>query len=160
MLEIHERLPRTDADHASSAEIVLTLVFDARQRCRQRVVLEDGSERALLLPRGTTLRDGDRLRDTEGAIIRVRAAPETVSVARTTDRHLLVRAAYHLGNRHVPLQIDIDSLRYRHDHVLDAMVEGLGLSVSCEQVPFEPELGAYAHDGHGGHGGHAHPGAA
>ena len=137
MLEIHERLSRTDAQDAGSVEMTLTLAFDARQRCRQRVVLDDGSERALLLPRGTTLRDGDRLRDTEGMIIRV-------------------RAAYHLGNRHVPLQIDADSLRYRHDHVLDAMVEGLGLSVSCEQAPFEPEPGAYAHGGHG----HAHHGAA
>ena len=156
MLEIHERLSRTDAQDAGSVEMTLTLAFDARQRCRQRVVLDDGSERALLLPRGTTLRDGDRLRDTEGMIIRVRAALESVSVARTADRHRLVRAAYHLGNRHVPLQIDADSLRYRHDHVLDVMVEGLGLSVSCEQAPFEPEPGAYAHGGHG----HAHHGAA
>jgi urease accessory protein len=156
MLEIHERLARTDAQDTGPAEMTLTLTFDARQRSRQRVVLDDGGERALLLPRGTTLRDGDRLRDAEGTIVRVCAAPETVSVAHTADRHRLVRAAYHLGNRHVPLQIDADSLRYRHDHVLDAMVAGLGLSVSCEQAPFEPEPGAYAHEGHGHahHGGH------
>lgn len=156
MLEIHERLPRTGAQDAGAAQMTLTLAFDARQRCRQRVALDDGSERALLLPRGTTLRDGDRLRDTGGMIIRVCAAPETVSVARTTDRHRLVRAAYHLGNRHVQLQIDADSLRYRHDHVLDAMVERLGLAVSCEQAPFEPEPGAYAHESHS----HTHHGAA
>lgn len=158
MLEIHDRLPHPDAQDADPAEITLTLAFDARQRSRQRVVLDDGTERALLLPRGTTLRDGDRLRDAGGMIVRVRAAPETVSVACTADRHLLVRAAYHLGNRHVPLQIDTDSLRYRHDHVLDAMVEGLGLTVRCEQAPFEPESGAYATGGHG-HA-HTHHGAA
>jgi urease accessory protein len=85
----------------------------------------------------------------------VRAAAETLSVARTGDRHLLTRAAYHLGNRHVPLQIRDDSLSYEHDHVLDELARTLGLEVSVVSAPFEPEAGGY---GGGRHGhGHSHP---
>lgn len=155
MLEIRERLvPEPQLEDAPD-ESTLTLPFDARQRSRQRVRLDNGGERALLLPRGTVLRDGDRLRDEEGQVIRVRAADETVSTARSPDPRLLARICYHLGNRHVPLQIGADWLRYRHDHVLDGMVAALGLSVACEQAPFEPESGAYFGSGQG-HTPHAH----
>jgi urease accessory protein len=73
------------------------------------------------------------------------AAPEQVSVARTDDALLLARACYHLGNRHVALQITPGELRYLADHVLDDMVRGLGLAVTQESAPFEPEAGAYSH---------------
>jgi len=73
----------------------------------------------------------------------VSAAPETVSTVRCAEPQLLARIAYHLGNRHVALQIGTGWLRYQHDHVLDAMVQGMGLNVSVEQAPFEPEAGAY-----------------
>ena len=155
MLEICVRLaPEPQMDAAPDA-LALTLPFDARQRSRQRVRLDDDSERALLLPRGTVLRDGDRLRDEAGEVIRVRAADETVSTARTQDPRLLARICYHLGNRHVPLQIGADWLRYRHDHVLDGMVAALGLPVVFEQAPFEPESGAYFGGGHA-HAAHTH----
>lgn len=84
-----------------------------------------------MLERGHLLRGGELLADTEGSqVIRVLAAPEAVSTVRCADPHLLARAAYHLGNRHVPLQIEPGLLRYQHDHVLDDMLRGLGLNVT------------------------------
>jgi urease accessory protein len=71
------------------------------------------------------------------------AAPETVSRVSIDDPLLLAKVCYHLGNRHVPLQIEQGWLRYQHDHVLDDMVRGLGVAVTTEQAPFEPEAGAY-----------------
>lgn len=94
--------------------------------------------------RGTMLRGGDLLLADDGRVVEVVAADETVSVLQSADPLLLLRAAYHLGNRHVAVQIGAGWLRYLHDHVLDDMVQGLGLSVSVGQWPFEPEGGAYA----------------
>lgn len=88
------------------------------------------------------------------------AAPEGLSVAATADPLLLARACYHLGNRNVALQIARGRLAWLHDHVLDAMVAGLGLAVGYEQAPFEPEPGAYPGHGPAGEGGgqgHDHP---
>ncbi len=131
---------------------VLSLGFEDRRRSRQLARLDDGREAALTLPRGTVLRDGDRLAgEPAGQTVVVRAAPETLSVARTTDAHLLARAAYHLGNRHVPLQVAPGRLAYQHDHVLDGLVRELGLPVTTERAPFEPEAGGYRHDGSGRH---------
>lgn len=130
-------------------QATLTLPFDQRQKSRLRTRLDSGEDVGLFLPRGTVLRHGDRLRTTTGLVVEVRAAPETVSIARTDDALLLARAAYHLGNRHVALQIGPGWLRYLHDRVLDGMVRELGLTVAGEQVPFEPEAGAYGGDHHG-----------
>jgi urease accessory protein len=130
-------------------QATLTLPFDQRQKSRLRARLDSGEDVGLFLPRGTVLRHGDRLRTTTGLVVEVRAAPETVSIARTDDALLLARAAYHLGNRHVALQIGPGWLRYLHDRVLDGMVRELGLTVAGEQVPFEPEAGAYGGDHHG-----------
>ncbi len=130
-----------------SAERTLTLSFERRCRSRQRVVLDDGSAALLALPRGTVLRDGDALASAEGGTIRIRAAAETTSTASHTDPATLLRAAYHLGNRHVPVQIGPGWLRYLHDHVLDALCQGLGLAVAVAERPFEPEDGAYAGGG-------------
>jgi urease accessory protein len=139
---------------------VLSLGFEDRRRSRQLARVEDGREAALTLPRGTVLRDGDRLAgEPAGLTVVVRAAPEILSVARTTDAHLLARAAYHLGNRHVPLQVAPGRLAYQHDHVLDGLVRELGLVVTTEHAPFEPEAGGYRHDGSDRHThghGHAH----
>jgi urease accessory protein len=135
------------------ARATLTLPFDLRQKSRLRTRLDSGEDVGLFLPRGTVLRHGDRLRTTDGWVVEVRAAPETVSTARSDDPLLLARAAYHLGNRHVALQLGVGWLRYAHDHVLDRMVRELGLTVSGERVPFEPEAGAY---GGGDQHGHAH----
>jgi urease accessory protein len=131
---LHEALP---------AEATLTLPFELRQKSRLRTWLDNGTDVGLFLPRGTVLRHGDRLRTTTGLVVEVRAAPESVSTARTDDCRLLACAAYHLGNRHVLLQVDAGWLRYLHDHVLDRMVQELGLDVICEQAPFEPEAGAH-----------------
>ena len=142
----------------------LVLPFELRQRSRLLASLDSGEEIGLTLPRGTILRGGDRLQASDGRVVEVVAAPEQVSMVRATDARQLARAAYHLGNRHVILQITTDSIRYPHDHVLDDMLRGLGLCVEADLRPFEPEAGAYspshAHDhagGHGSHAAHAHP---
>lgn len=132
------------------ADATLTLCFEERQRSRLRTRLDNGDEAGLFLERGYVLRDGDRLTTGNGVIIEVRAAPEPVSTVHCADAVQLARAAYHLGNRHVALQVGDGWVRYREDYVLDAMVRGLGLAVCNELAPFEPEGGAY-----GGHG-HAH----
>jgi urease accessory protein len=150
---------------------VLTMRFEDRRRSRLRARLDDGREAALLLPRGTILRDGDRLRDADaGIVVTVRAAAQKLSHVRVDDGLLLARAAYHLGNRHVPVQLGPGWLAYEHDHVLDAMVAELGLTADVRVAPFEPEAGGYrhaavaegegsqgAHRSHGGRGhGHGH----
>jgi urease accessory protein len=132
----------------------LTLTFDQRQKCRLRAPLDNGGEAGVMLHRGAVLRDGDCLTGDDGVVVRVRAAVETTSVVRTDDPLLFARACYHLGNRHVPLQIQPGELRYLHDHVLDDMLQGMGLRVSVENSAFEPEPGAYAQAG--GHGHHHH----
>lgn len=145
-LQIVERL---SAD--LPAQATLTLPFEQRQKSRLRTRLDSGEEVGLFLPRGTVLRHGDRLRAADGRVVEVRAAPETVSTSRTDDPLSLARAAYHLGNRHIALQLGPGWLRYLHDHVLDGMVRELGLEVTCEEVPFEPEAGAYSGGHHHGH---------
>ena len=151
MIEIHE-VAGTNTTAPPGADIIgyLTLPYELRQKSRLRTALDDGTEIGLFLSRGTVLRHGDLLSTTEGAMIEVRAAAEKVSTILSRNPLLLMRAAYHLGNRHVPLQIGADYLRYRHDHVLDDMLRKMGLSVSVEQAPFEPESGAYG-------GQHSHP---
>src|SRR5688500_11264219 len=107
-----------------AARVGLTLPYDSRKRSRQRVELDDGRIVALLLPRGTVLRGGDRLLLGAAEVVLVKAAPESVSTVTASDPVQLARVAYHLGNRHVPLQVGPGWLRYQHDHVLDAMVHG------------------------------------
>ena len=126
----------------------VTLPLESRNKSRLKVTLDDGSQAGLFLPRGTVLRDGDLVACGEGQIIEIKAAPETLSSVHCDDPLLLARACYHLGNRHVLLQIESGLLRYQHDHVLDDLIAGLGLSVTVEQAPFEPEPGAYGDYGH------------
>jgi urease accessory protein len=146
----------------------LVLPFELRQRTRMLAVLDSGEEVGVMLPRGTVLRGGDRLQVSDGRLAEVVAAPEQVSIVRGADARTLARAAYHLGNRHVAVQITGDSLRFLRDHVLDDMLRGLGLKVDAEVLPFEPEAGAYSashahahtdghdHDQDHGHGHHHH----
>ena len=129
----------------------LTLTYELRQKSRQRVVLDSGEEVGLFLPRGIMLHDGDLLEADNGLIIEVNAAEEELSAAFATDPILLLRACYHLGNRHVPVQITESRVSYLHDHVLDDMVRGLGLEVVTYTGPFEPEAGAYHSDSGNGH---------
>ena len=151
MLKFIEKLA---ADMPASTTV--TLPRDQRVKSRLRVTLDDGRAAGIFLPRGETLKNGDCLRSEEGDVVRVIAADETVSAMHCRDPLLLARACYHLGNRHVPLQIEETRLCYQHDHVLDEMLRGLGLSVTVEQAPFEPESGAYGSASSGGHHHHAH----
>ncbi|WP_440996577.1 urease accessory protein UreE [Arhodomonas sp. SL1] len=149
MIELIERRE----DHPE-VQGMLTLPFETRQKSRFRARLDDGREAGVYLPRGTVLRDGDRLVAADGLVVRVTAAAEPVTTVRSDDPWALARAAYHLGNRHVPLQVGRGWLRYRQDHVLDAMMAGLRMRITVEAAPFEPEAGAYGH-GHHRHHDHA-----
>jgi len=135
----------------------VTLDFDARQKSRQRMTLASGADAGLLLERGTTLRHGDLLGDAAGKhAVQVVAAEETLSVVECADRLLLNRVCYHLGNRHVPLQVAEGAVAYRHDHVLDDMVAGLGIAPVARRAMFQPEPGAYEGHGKAHQAGHSH----
>jgi urease accessory protein len=142
-----------EREPAPTGEVVLD--FQRRQKHRFLATLTDGRELGVQLPRGTVLADGDLLRTEDGEMILVRAADEELSIAEASDPLLLTRVAYHLGNRHVALQIEPGRVSYLHDHVLDDMVQRLGAEVSFRAAPFRPESGAYgSHPG--GHHGHGH----
>lgn len=144
-------------DQQIPVDATLTLTLDQRVRSRLRAVLDNGRETGIFLERGETLKNGDVLTSDDGFVVRVKAASEPVSTVVVQDPHLIARACYHLGNRHVALQIEPGRLRYLHDHVLDDMVRGLGLKVTVEDAPFEPEPGAYhGQDNHHEHAGHHH----
>lgn len=147
MLTISERLQQPRAPDAR-----LVLPFEMRSRSRFRARLVGGEEVGVILARGQILRGGDQLLAPDGRVIEIDAALEQVSTLRSADPQWLARAAYHLGNRHVALQIGEGWLRYRHDHVLDQMLHGLGVAVTVEQASFEPEAGAY----HGDQNAHPH----
>ena len=123
----------------------LTLPFDQRAKSLQRIVLDDGTEAALRLEVGTVLRGGDWIATECGAVAQIRAAPEELSRVQSSSEGGLARAAYHLGNRHVLVEIANGEVRYARDIVLDEMVEGLGFEVGHIEAPFEPESGAYGH---------------
>jgi urease accessory protein len=114
------------------------------------VRLEGGGQAALIVERGRVLRGGDRLRLEDGREIEIVAADESLLEARSDDALLIAKAAYHLGNRHVAVQVLDGRLRFLADHVLGEMLKGLGLNVSALVAPFEPEGGAYGH--HHAHG--------
>jgi urease accessory protein len=137
-----------------AADDQLVLPFDQRQKSRMSVVLESGASAALMLERGGILRGGDRLRAADGRIVAVQAAQEKVMRVTAPDPRKLALAAYHLGNRHVPLQVGEGWLLLEYDHVLEHMLVGLGVHVGPELSPFEPEAGAYS--GHGHSHGHSH----
>lgn len=138
----------------------LVLPFDLRIRSRLRTRLASGEEAVLRTERGAVLRDGECLRAEDGRVVRVTAAPENVMHVVCANAFELARAAYHLGNRHVAVEIGDGCLRIAADHVLRDMLLGLGAKVEELEAPFEPESGAYAgghgHDDAGGHGARIH----
>ena len=151
MIKFEEKTTTQDKPNTT-----VTLVRDQREKSRLKVTLDDGREAGLFFEKGTSFQDGDLIISDDGEVlVEIKAADETVSSVYCDDPLQLARACYHLGNRHIPLQIDKDVLRYQHDHVLDDMVRGLGLDVKTEQAPFEPESGAYS-DSHGHSHGHSH----
>jgi urease accessory protein len=129
----------------------VVLDFDDRHRRRMAMTGTRGLEFLLDLETATVLRGGDALVLDDNRLIEVVAAPEPLAEIRGADPHHLIRVAWHLGNRHLPTQIMPKGLRIRRDHVIEAMVRGLGARVIEIEAPFDPEGGAYA-------GGHAHAG--
>ncbi|HLS97488.1 MAG: urease accessory protein UreE [Porticoccaceae bacterium] len=146
------------AEHADRAAITVELPYDLRKKSRLRAVSRCGRELGFQLERGAELRDGQRLLADSGEVVVIVASAEALSSVSGDSPLALLRAAYHLGNRHVPLQVTEHWLRYQHDHVLDDMVRGLGLAVTLVSAPFQPESGAYGRHGGGHHhGGGDHP---
>lgn len=140
------RLP-TEGSPKPAAE-TLALPFDTRQKSRFRATLTSGIDIGVDLPRTGVLRSGAYIATETGDVLQIVAAPETVMQAVAPDAFTLLKAAYHLGNRHVPLMLTPEALYFEPDHVLAEMVEGLGLTVQTLQHPFEPESGAYAQHAH------------
>jgi urease accessory protein len=146
-------------DDASAVDRV---TLDAQERHRRRIVLtgERGTTFLLDLPQATALRDGDGLVLEDGAIVRVAGRPEPLVEIAAANAHELARLAWHIGNRHVDVEIVGDRLRMRRDHVIEDMLRGLGARLSPIEAPFDPEHGAYnQHRGHahgGDHHGHDH----
>ena len=154
MIRLTSKLtPEMALETAAQASVVLPL--DLRIKTRQRVTLVSGEDAGIFLEKGAILRGGEKLRSEDGLVVEIIAADELVSSVYVDDGLALAKAAYHLGNRHVPLQVEAGVLRYQHDHVLDEMVEGFGLTVTVEQAPFEPEGGAYQSGAHS-HASHSH----
>lgn len=139
----------------------VSLDWETRQKSRFDATDSDGRTLGVFLPRGTVVRGGDVLVAEDGSLVKVNATPQPVLVVRTCPEHGapvdLVRAAYHLGNRHIQLEVTPDHLHLEPDHVLADMLRQMHLIVTEETAPFEPEGGAYAAGGHGSHGhGHGH----
>jgi urease accessory protein len=124
----------------------LILSFEQRQKSRLRAKLDSGEEVAFVLPRGRVLRGGDRVTTTDGRVVEIVGAPEKLL---HIESESLAKVAYHLGNRHVAVQVGEGFLRIAEDHVLEEMLRRLGARVSHVEAPFEPEAGAYGHHHHG-----------
>jgi urease accessory protein len=121
------------------------LTFDARCKSRLLVTLNNGEQAALITERGRALRGGEQVMLVDGREVEIVSADESLLEAVSSDPLLIAKAAYHLGNRHVAVQLMPDRLRFLSDHVLSDMVAGLGLTVNALVAPFEPEGGAYGH---------------
>ena len=134
----------------------LELDWDVRQKSRFDATDSSGRALGIFLPRGTVVRGGDVLVAEDGSLIKVLAAAQPVLVITACTEHGspfdLTRAAYHLGNRHVPIELKPDHLKIEPDHVLADLLRAMHLTVREASVAFEPEGGAYSTSGHG----HAH----
>ena len=160
MLTVNKRL---SAAHGLASVLVrraatVSLDWDTRSKSRFDAHDSAGRHLAVFLPRGTVLRGGDMLMAEDGSMIRVEAAPQAVLQVRACPAHGtatdLPRAAYHLGNRHVQLEVQADCLQLEPDPVLADMLRRRHLIVTEAQAPFEPEAGAYGAGGGHGHADH------
>lgn len=143
MLNLTQRLP---ANQDAVVSYTLSLTADERTRSRHRFETQDGQALFLRLPRGTVLRDRDLLQSEYGdTLVRIAAKPEPILTVTAKEPLELLRAAYHLGNRHVALEIAPTYLKLSPDPVLKAMLEHMGMEVKEEVLPFQPETGAYGH---------------
>src|SRR5579872_2168358 len=159
------RATQVKAGHRWTESPADTVVLDFDDRHRRRMAMSGtrGLEFLLDLESAVALRGGDALVLEDGRLVEVVAAPEPLAEIRGSDPHHLIRVAWHLGNRHLPTQIMPKGLRIRRDHVIEAMVKGLGARIIEIEAPFDPEGGAYAghahghaHDDHAHHTGHDH----
>jgi urease accessory protein len=139
---------RRGAWSADEARASVTLAYLDRHRRRIRLIDDAGEAFMLDLPETAHLNDGDGLLLEGGGYILVRAAPEPLIEVACADVAALARVAWHLGNRHLPVQIVGDRLRLRDDHVILHMIEGLGATAIRLKAPFDPEGGAYGDHGH------------
>ena len=132
----------------NAASAIDRVVLDAAERHRRRIALtgERGTAFLLDLPHATVLKDGDGLVLEDGAIVHVAGKAEPLIEIAAQSPHELARLAWHIGNRHAEMQLVGDRLRIRRDHVLEAMLRGLGARLSSIEAPFEPEHGAYGHE--------------
>jgi len=160
MLQISKLIPQGAGLAAVLLKRAATveLDWDVRQKSRFEATDSSGRQLGVFLPRGTVARGGDVLLAQDGTLIRVLAAPQMVLKITHCAQHGsafdLIRAAYHLGNRHVPIELQPDHLKIEPDHVLADMLRAMHLIVTEVCEPFEPENGAYASGGH--FGGHRH----
>jgi urease accessory protein len=154
-MHAHDVMPAGAWDAAREVDRVL-IDYDRRHRRRIRLATEGGAEVMLDLPQAVALRHGDGLVLTDGGVVRVVARPEPLCEIHAHDEGQLVRIAWHLGNRHLPVQLLDERIRIRRDHVIEAMVEMLGGHVDHIDAPFDPETGAYA-GGHHHHDDDPHP---
>lgn len=171
MLTVNKLLPQGQglAPALLKRAATVELDWDVRQKSRFDATDSQGRQLGVFLPRGTVVRGGDVLVAEDGSMIQVIAAPQPVLVITPCTEHGspfdLTRAAYHLGNRHVQIELKPDHLKIEPDHVLAEMLRAMHLTVASTEASFEPEGGAYAAGGHGhGHGhdhdhGHAPAGA-
>ncbi len=148
MVEIKTKLKIVRGAYKIEIKGHLKLPFEMRQKSRFKATLVSGEEVGVLLPRGEILRGGDLVTTSDGRIIEVIAQPEKVLHVAAAAFGALTKIAYHLGNRHVPVEVGDGYLRLADDHVLERMLEGLGAQVSRKTAPFEPEAGAYSGAGH------------
>jgi urease accessory protein len=155
MKRAHEVKSAGQWDLASAVDAI-TLSADERHLRRTVLTGERGTMFLLDLPQATALHDGDGLVLDDGAMVRIVGRPEPLIEIGAADAHELARLAWHIGNRHVDVQIVGERLRIRRDHVIEDMLRGLGARLSPVEAPFDPEPGAYGHQGHAHHGGHRH----
>lgn len=139
-----------DPATAAQPDLSLALTAEERARSRHRFDHPDGTVLFFQLPRGTVLGQGDLLQTEDGTTtLQIQAKPEPVITVRIDDELELLQAAYHLGNRHIALEVGYDEigryLRLQPDSVLEEMLHHRGLSVTAETLPFQPEAGAYGH---------------
>ena len=157
------RATRVQGQHRWSEPPADTVVLDFDDRHRRRMAMTGtrGLQFLLDLEHAVALRGGDALVLDDGRLVEVVAAPEPLAEIRCNDPQHLVRVAWHLGNRHLPTQIMAKGLWIRRDHVIEAMVKGLGARVIEIEAPFDPEGGAYAEvfHAHAETHSHAHTGA-
>jgi urease accessory protein len=141
------KVTRFSEETTEASELLIELEYDTRKRSRINASAKSGEEVGIILPRGSVLNDKDKLRSDCGKLVEIIAAEEQLSSLKSEDNFALMRAAYHLGNRHMPVQImqleGLTCIRYPKDYVLDDMVKGFGLDVKYVLAPFQPENGAY-----------------